>query len=47
MATRFAGQKLRATYTGFTGGATGKKLLASDMTAGAIAGAEPLCTQFG
>jgi len=47
MAIRYAGQKLRATYTGFTGGATNKRLLASDITAGAVAGAEPLAAQFG
>jgi hypothetical protein len=45
MATRYAGQKLRATYGGITGGATDKRLLAADVS-GAVAGAEPLCTQF-
>jgi hypothetical protein len=45
MATRFAGQKLRATYAPISGGVTNQRLLAADVS-GAVAGAEPLCTQF-
>lgn len=43
MATRFAGQKLRASYV--VGTAAGEHLLATDVS-GAVAGKAPLCTQF-
>lgn len=43
MATRYAGQKLRASWV--SGTATGEHLLASDVS-GAVAGKAPLCTQF-
>jgi hypothetical protein len=46
MATRYAGQKIRATYGGITGGVVDQKLLASAGPATAKAGAEPLCTEF-
>lgn len=44
MATRFAGQKIRASY-GPMSLVAGSRLLSADVS-GAIAGAEPLCTQF-
>ena len=44
MATRYAGQKIRASY-GPMSLAANSRLLAQDVS-GALAGAEPLCTQF-
>jgi len=45
MATRYAGQKLRYNYGPISGGAANDRLSAS-VVSGAVAGTEPLCTQF-